>query len=86
MIPHYTDDTTPDDVRTGDQCTLVCSCGSTVIPAWQRLPKEQQFTPLRDLRRKMVCKKCGNRSPTVVISGHYGTGGRLQEFWRWPKR
>lgn len=54
--------------------------------AWRRLSREQQFTPLRDLCRQMVCQRCGGRAPAVVISGRYGTGGSIQEFWRWPKR
>ncbi len=84
MIPHYDDDTTPDDIRPGDQCSLVCPCGHRVIPAWKTLPRQQQFTPLRELRAKMVCKRCGHRRPAVVIAGHYGQGGDLKDFWRWP--
>lgn len=81
---HYADDTTPDDIRTGDQCALVCSCGARVILAWKALPERKRFTPLRDLRGDLVCKRCGTRRPSIVISGHYGVGGDLKEFWRWP--
>lgn len=83
-MTHYGDDTTPDDIRRGDQCALVCPCGSRVILAWANLPEAQRFTPLRDMRAKMVCRRCGHRRPQIVISGHYGTGGQLREFWRWP--
>lgn len=45
MLSFYRDDTTPDDIRRGDQCSLVCQCGSSVIPAWANLPEAQRFTP-----------------------------------------
>lgn len=84
MLNFYGDDTTPDDIRRGDQCALVCQCASSVIPAWAKLPQAQRFTPLRDMRAKMVCKRCGNRRPQIVIRGHHGSGGQLTELWRWP--
>ena len=84
MLNPYRDDTTPDDIRRGDQCALVCQCGSSVIPAWAKLPQAQRLTPLRDMRAKMVCKRCGNRRPQIVIRGHHGSGGQLTELWRWP--
>lgn len=84
-MTYYADDTTIDDVSSGNQLSCVCRCGHTTIPAWRTLPKSQQFTPLRDLRRKMICRKCGARSPTLLIHGFQGTGSALYEFWRWPK-
>lgn len=86
MTRHYTDDTTIDDVQSGDQLSVECECGHRVMLAWRRLPTAQQFTPLRDLRRKMVCQKCGTRAPAFVIHGFKGNGSQLYEVWRWPKR
>lgn len=83
MLNFYLDDTTPDDIRRGDWCALGCQCGSSVIPAWAKLPQAQRFTPLRDMRTKMVCERCGNRRPQIVIRGHHGSGGQLMELWRW---
>ena len=82
---HYTDDTTIDDVASGDQLSAICECGHTIMLAWRRLPDEQQFAPLRDLRRKMVCKRCGARSPAMEIRGFKGSGSTLYAVWRWPK-
>lgn len=82
---HYTDDTTIDDVHAGDQLSTQCDCGHGVKLAWRRVPTEQQLTPLRDLRRKMVCTRCGARAPSLRIHGFKGTGSTLWEVWRWPK-
>lgn len=84
MPADYRDDTTPDDIRSGDQCAIVCACGHSLVPAWRRLPQEQQFTPLRDLRSKMVCNRCGLRRPSIIIKGHFDTSSHLKELWRWP--
>lgn len=81
----YSGDTTIDDVPSGDRLVAeCCSCGWTVIPAWRTLPKRQQFTPLRDLRRKLVCTHCGTRGPNLVIEGMIDRSSQLQEYWRWP--
>lgn len=80
---HYADDTTPDDLRSGDQCRLECPCGHNTIPAWARLPKDQRFTPMRDLRAKMICRRCGRRRPAVVIRGMSGMTSQLHELKRW---
>ncbi len=84
MTRHYTDDTTIDDVPYGDRLSCVCECGHRTWPAWRTLPKEQQFTPLRDLRRKMVCKRCGARSPTLMIESMRGPGSALLVEWIYP--
>lgn len=68
-MTHYRDDTTIDDVPFGDQLSCLCACGHQNLPAWRALSKATQFTPLRDLRRKMVCKRCGSRNPVLVIEG-----------------
>ncbi|MET3780769.1 hypothetical protein ABIC32_001414 [Brevundimonas sp. 1080] len=47
-----------------------------------KLPDVQRFTPLRDMRAKMVCKRCGNRRPQIVIRRHHGSGGQLTELWQ----
>lgn len=80
----YRDDTTIDDLQPGDQLSMLCGCGHQVWPAWATLPKAQQLTPLRDLRVKMVCRRCGRRRPTVLIAGMKGTSAHLVELWRCP--
>ena len=86
MPRHYTDDTTIDDVPYGDRLSCLCECGHRTGLAWRTLPKTQQFTPLRDLRRKMVCRKCGARSPTLIIEGMRGQGSALYIEWTYPHR
>ena len=84
MARHYTDDTTIDDLPYGDRLSCLCECGNQTWPAWRSLPQKVQFTPLRDLRRKMVCKRCGARSPTLVIEGMRGQGSALFVEWTYP--
>jgi hypothetical protein len=69
VTTHYQDDTTIDDVPFGDRLSCLCECGHQTWPAWRTLPKATQFTPLRDLRKKIVCKRCGARNPVLVIEG-----------------
>lgn len=85
MASRYGDDTTVDDLVSGDRLSCLCACGNQTWPAWRKLPKEQQFTPLRDLRRKMVCKRCGARSPTLVIETMQGSGSNLVVDWVYPR-
>ncbi|GLK49632.1 hypothetical protein GCM10017620_26050 [Brevundimonas intermedia] len=80
----YPDDTTIDDIQSGDQLSMTCECGWSGEIAWALLPQKQKFTPLRDLRRKMVCRRCGARSPRVVIKGFQGPGSALYTRWTWP--
>ncbi|MDO9607240.1 MAG: hypothetical protein Q7J26_01845 [Brevundimonas sp.] len=80
----YRDDTTVDDIQSGDQLWLECPCGHNSMPAWRRIPKAQQFTPLKDLRRKMVCRRCGQRAPNLVIYGFDGVSSALHVQWCWP--
>ncbi|WP_292045879.1 MULTISPECIES: hypothetical protein [unclassified Brevundimonas] len=83
-MTRYTDDTTIDDVESGDQLSMRCECGNEVQLAWRLLPKAQQLTRLSDLRQKMVCRKCGARRPTLIIVGFSGMSSQLREKWRWP--
>lgn len=86
MTPHYQDDTTIDDVPFGDRLSCLCECGRQTWPAWRTLPKPTQFTPLRDLRKKMVCKRCGARNPVLVIEGSDATQtGRPKVVWTCPQ-
>lgn len=80
----YRDDTTPDDIQPGHQVSMKCECGHLSYMAWRLLPRDQQFTPFKDLWPKMCCKRCGRRRPVVIINGVGGPGGEVMEFWRFP--
>jgi len=81
---HYPDDTTIDDVEPGHQVSLNCDCGRNLVPAWARWPKAARLTPLRDLRGRMKCTRCGGRRPAIVITT-FGPGGQPVEVWRYPR-
>ena len=84
MDGKYPDDTTIDDVLSGDRLSCLCQCGNQTWLAWRTYSQKVQFTPLRDLRSKMVCKRCGARSPTLVIEGMRGHGSALFVEWVYP--
>jgi hypothetical protein len=80
----YGDDATVDDLRPCDQLTAVCPCGHSVGPAFATWTRAQRLMPLRDLRRAMVCQKCGLRAPRLVITAYGGAAGGMREVKRWP--
>jgi len=80
----YDDDTTIDDKSPSDQLEIVCACGRSSHPTWGLWSRQMRLTPLRQIARRMMCSKCGRRSPTITING-YGPGGQMRELWRWPK-
>jgi len=80
----YDDDTTIDDKLSCDQLSLVCDCGHSCGVAWAHWSREMKFTPLRRLRPRMACQRCGKRNPTIIIH-EYGDGGQMRVAWRWPK-
>lgn len=81
----YAADATVDDLRSCDQLTLNCPCGWSIGPAFATWPRERRLTPLRDLRRRMVCRRCGRRGPRLVISAYGGDAGGMREVWRCPE-
>lgn len=81
----YGDDTTVDDIESGNQLTLECPCGYKVGPASRLWPASARSIPLAQLRTRLKCERCGQRSPTVVISGFGFMSGEVVERWRWPK-
>lgn len=82
----YGDDTTIDDLQSGDQLSVVCSCGRNLQPAWRTMPRPVQLTPLRDLHGRFLCQRCGRRAPAFVIYGFIGRGSRMGLLWVWPEK
>lgn len=85
MSRTYDNDTTIDDKCPSDQLEVVCACGHHSSVTWGLWSRQMQLTPLRQIARRMMCKRCGKRSPTIMINGYGSSGGQLRELWRWPK-
>lgn len=79
----YDDDTTIDDKLSCDQFEIACSCGHKAGVTWGLWSPALKAKALRQLRSRMMCKRCGKRSPTLLFTG-YSDGGRMRTVWRYP--